>query len=76
PASSVDAERAFSGGRLQINHLQHNISSNSFRAKMAVGSWATTSLLPDLSELTAYIKRGPKGKGKAESDVDCSEVDE
>ncbi|KAG2092393.1 hypothetical protein BD769DRAFT_1521692, partial [Suillus cothurnatus] len=25
PASSADAERAFSGGRLQVNHLQHGI---------------------------------------------------
>jgi hypothetical protein len=28
-ASSVDAERAFSVGRLQVNHLQHGISSQS-----------------------------------------------
>lgn len=27
-ASSVDAERAFSGGRLQVNYLQHGISSD------------------------------------------------
>ena len=25
-ASSVDAERAFSGGRLQVNHLQHKLA--------------------------------------------------
>jgi len=30
-ASSVDAERAFSGGRLQVNHLQHGISSQTSR---------------------------------------------
>jgi len=39
PASSVDAERAFSGGRLQVNHLQHGISSQSFKALVALGSW-------------------------------------
>jgi hypothetical protein len=48
-ASSVDAERSFSCGRLQVNHLQHNISSQSFKAKMAVGSWANTPLFPRAS---------------------------
>ena len=38
PASSVDAERAFSGGRLQVNHLQCGMSSQTFKAQMAVGS--------------------------------------
>jgi hypothetical protein len=37
-ASSVDAERSFSCGRLQINHLQHNIGSQSFKAQMALES--------------------------------------
>ncbi|KIJ07989.1 hypothetical protein PAXINDRAFT_59310, partial [Paxillus involutus ATCC 200175] len=39
PASSVDAERSFSCGRLQVNHLQHNIGSQAFKAQMAIGSW-------------------------------------
>ncbi|KIM50817.1 hypothetical protein SCLCIDRAFT_144600, partial [Scleroderma citrinum Foug A] len=33
PASSIDAERAFSGGCLQVNHLQHQMTSQSFKAK-------------------------------------------
>jgi hypothetical protein len=37
-ASSVDAERAFSSGCLQVNHLQHNMSSQSFKAQVALGS--------------------------------------
>ncbi|KAF8593693.1 hypothetical protein BDV93DRAFT_460522, partial [Ceratobasidium sp. AG-I] len=36
-ASSVDAERAFSGGRLTINHLQHAMGELTFEAKMALG---------------------------------------
>ncbi|KIJ05696.1 hypothetical protein PAXINDRAFT_141102 [Paxillus involutus ATCC 200175] len=43
PASSVDAERAFSGGRLQVGHLQHRLSSQSFKAQVAVGSWYTST---------------------------------
>jgi hypothetical protein len=57
PASSVGAERAFSAGRLQANHLQHNMSADTFRAKMALGSWASSgsSLLPGHAELTNMI---------------------
>jgi hypothetical protein len=56
PATSVDAERAFSAGRLTINHLQHNMSSETFEAKMAVGSWYGTPLLPSLSDAAAIIR--------------------
>ncbi|KIM60778.1 hypothetical protein SCLCIDRAFT_86322, partial [Scleroderma citrinum Foug A] len=43
-ASSVDAERVFSGGRLQANHLQNQMSLQSFKAQVAVGSWYDTPL--------------------------------
>ena len=39
-ATSVDAERAFSTGRRQVNFMQHHMSSQTFKAQMAVGSWA------------------------------------
>ncbi|KAG2351252.1 hypothetical protein BDR07DRAFT_1320647 [Suillus spraguei] len=42
PASSVDAEQALSCGRLQVNHLQHGISSQAFKAQMAIGLWYKT----------------------------------
>ena len=45
-ASSVDAERSFSGGRLQVGHLQHNLSSQTFKAKVALGSWDNTPFFP------------------------------
>ena len=44
-ATSVDAERAFSGGRRAVDFMQHNTSSQTFRARMAVGSWYATPLL-------------------------------
>ncbi|KIN96774.1 hypothetical protein M404DRAFT_162417, partial [Pisolithus tinctorius Marx 270] len=66
-ASSVDAERAFSGGCLQVNHLQHWMGSQSFKAQVAVGSWYDTPLLPSTSSATAIIKsRTSKGKERAE----------
>ncbi|KIM51420.1 hypothetical protein SCLCIDRAFT_143294, partial [Scleroderma citrinum Foug A] len=57
PASSVDAERAFSGGRLQVNHLQHQLSSQSFKAQVAVGSQQSSR------------KRCPKGRSVRSSQL-------
>ncbi|KAG2126624.1 uncharacterized protein EDB93DRAFT_1070637, partial [Suillus bovinus] len=56
PASLVDAEWAFSGGRLQVNHLQHGVSSQTFRAQMAVRSWYKTPLMNDLSAVTSIMR--------------------
>ena len=68
-ASSVDAERAFSGGRLQVNHLQHGTSSQTFKAQMAVGSWVGTDIFPTLEPFEKIIEResnrSQKGKRKA-----------
>ncbi|KAG9091288.1 hypothetical protein FRC06_000636, partial [Ceratobasidium sp. 370] len=55
-ASSVEAERAFSGGRLMMNHLQHQMSSRSFQAQMAVGSWYSTPLLLELDNVAQIIE--------------------
>ncbi|KAF7319813.1 Dimer-Tnp-hAT domain-containing protein [Mycena kentingensis (nom. inval.)] len=46
PASSVDAERAFSNGRLQVNHLQHGMSSQTFKARVALHSWDGCPFFP------------------------------
>lgn len=60
PASSVDAERAFSGGRLAVNYRQHRTSLPTFRAKMAVGSWYGTPLLEDIEEVLNILnENGP-----------------
>ncbi|KAG8791335.1 hypothetical protein FRC12_009519 [Ceratobasidium sp. 428] len=55
PASSVDVEPAFSGGRLMMNRLQHQMSLRSFQAQMAVGSWYGTPLLPELDSAANII---------------------
>ncbi|KAF9789385.1 hypothetical protein BJ322DRAFT_979932, partial [Thelephora terrestris] len=55
-ASSVDAERAFSGGRLQINHLQHGTNSQTFRAQMAIGSWVGSDIFPSLEPFEKIIE--------------------
>ncbi|KAG8793492.1 hypothetical protein FRC12_002535 [Ceratobasidium sp. 428] len=56
PASSVDAERAFSCGHLTIGHLQHNMSPESFCAKMALRSWYGTPLIHDIDDVVAVLE--------------------
>ncbi len=38
-ATSIDTERLFSEGRHKMNFMQHNMSHNTFKASMALGSW-------------------------------------
>ncbi|KZS99466.1 uncharacterized protein LAESUDRAFT_628661, partial [Laetiporus sulphureus 93-53] len=52
PASSVDAERV---GHLAVSHLQHQVSSQTFKAQMAVGSWVGTPLLPDMKACASLL---------------------
>ncbi|KAH8920659.1 hypothetical protein BT69DRAFT_1222477, partial [Atractiella rhizophila] len=55
--TSTDAERAFSVGGLQTTALQHNLSQDSFRAAMALGSWYDAGLLSGTDkELFDYFK--------------------
>jgi hypothetical protein len=48
------------------------MSSQTFKAQMAVGSWAGTPLMPDLKGPTATVQAQMKGKGRAE---DAIEID-
>ncbi|TEB13925.1 hypothetical protein FA13DRAFT_1652134 [Coprinellus micaceus] len=57
PASSVDAERAFSVGRRQVNFMQHNTSANTFKAKMALGSWYDQPFFPKIQRLSSVIEK-------------------
>ena len=68
-ASSVDAERAFSTGWLEANHLQHNMNSQTFKAQVAVGSWARTLLYPRFTEVTKIVKRSI-GDGEVELEIE------
>ncbi|KAF7978554.1 hypothetical protein HWV62_45470 [Athelia sp. TMB] len=72
PASSVDAERAFSRGRLQVNHMQHCMKSQTFKAQMAVGSWALTPLYLGLESVTKIIEmqEGKDDPGEAYLEVE------
>ena len=71
-ASSVDAERAFSVGRLEVNHLQHSTSPQTFKAQVAVGSWARTPLYPGLSETIKIVEKQMRGE-QVEHEVEENE---
>ena len=51
----MDAECAFSTGRRQANDMQHNMSSDIFQVRMAVGSWAQTPLFPGFPAIAQII---------------------
>ncbi|KAJ7619599.1 hypothetical protein FB45DRAFT_755220, partial [Roridomyces roridus] len=54
PATSVDAERAFSEGRHQVSWNQHSMTSQAFRAQMAIASWANAPFF-DLTSAVAAL---------------------
>lgn len=46
-----------------MNFMQHNMSHDVFCARMALGSWAGTPLLPDLQNAVSVIdKHMTRGK--------------
>ncbi|CCO31597.1 hypothetical protein RSOLAG1IB_10834 [Rhizoctonia solani AG-1 IB] len=66
PSLLVDVERAFSGGPMLVNYCQQRTSLSIFRAKMAVGSWFGTPLLPDVAEVLDMVE----WKGDSERSLD------
>ena len=54
-ATSTDAERAFSRGRLTVSRLRHSLSDASVRANTVLGSWARIDGLVPEKETIAYL---------------------
>ncbi|KAF8235177.1 hypothetical protein L208DRAFT_1392897 [Tricholoma matsutake] len=77
-SAPVDAECAFSVGRLEINHLQHNTSPQTFKAQVAVGSWAKTPLYPGLSETIKIVQKqmGSEEQVGPQKEVDETELED
>ncbi|KAL1945891.1 hypothetical protein VTO73DRAFT_1893 [Trametes versicolor] len=62
PATSTDAERAFSRGRLTVSRLRHSLADESVRANTVLGSWARIAdLLPE-ADLVEVIRQHSAGK--------------
>jgi hypothetical protein len=54
-STSVDAEHAFSTGRCHVNHMQHNMSSQTFKAWVALDSWAKSPIFPKFSDIAEMV---------------------
>ena len=56
--------------------MQHNMSSQTFKAEMAVGSWGGTPLMPNISEAVRVIERkmarGATSGDDLDSDMDAT----
>lgn len=58
----MDAERAFSRGRLTISHLRHSLADESVHTNTVLGSWARIAdLLPE-ADLVEVIRQHSVGK--------------
>ena len=75
-ASSVDAECAFSVGRLEVNHLQHNTSPQTFKAQVAIGSWARTPLYPGPTETIKIVEKQMRGENRMRAGDEDTEMDD
>ena len=66
-ATSVDAERAFSRGRLMVNRLRTSLSDRSVRAGTVLGSWACIDGLLVEADIIAFLadKKGARARARA-----------
>ena len=80
-ATSVEAERAFSRGRLTISRLRHSLSDASVRASTLLGFWASIPALVPETDVVNLIRelsdrqRAAKGKAKDNGALDVIDVD-
>jgi hAT family C-terminal dimerisation region len=59
PASSVDAERAFSRGALTVTHRRHMLSDTSTRNSIVLGTWLRATNLVPKDELIEFFRGKP-----------------
>ena len=57
------------GGCLQVNHLQHGISSQTFKAQVALGSWIRSPIFPLHGPFVTVIEERMSHKRKPKSQV-------
>ena len=78
-ATSVEAERAFSRGRLTVSRLRHSLSDASVRASTLLGSWASIPALVPETDVVNLIRelsdRRRTAKVKSKDDGDVIDVD-
>ena len=77
-ASSTDAERGFSRGRLTVSRLRHSLSDESVRANTVLGSWARIDRLVPEKETIEFLKKKSQGctRGNDEEEEEDEDEDE
>ncbi|KAH8922542.1 hypothetical protein BT69DRAFT_1297867 [Atractiella rhizophila] len=63
-ATSVDVERAFSGGRLMVSYLRHQLSDPVFCSAMMLKLWEQDGFMPPMKELFGAVKQNDRKKRK------------
>lgn len=74
-ATSCDAERAFSRGRLTVSRLRHSLADESVRANTLLGSWARLDgLVPEKTIIKSFEERNEDGAPKTASSSKASKA--
>ena len=82
PASSVDAERAFSRGALTVTHRRHALSDTSTRNSIVLGAWlGATNIIPTDELIRHFQNKASReqpasGSDSAEADVSMDSANE
>jgi hypothetical protein len=76
PASSVDAERAFSRGALTVTHRRHSLSNLSTRNSIVLGAWLKDTTLVPKNELVEFFRnKSSRERATPTSNVDSADAD-
>ena len=74
PASSVEAEHAFSRGALTVTHRHHMLSDRTTRSSIVLGAWLKDTDLVPKDELIEFF-RNKSFRGSVPSSCDSAKAD-
>ena len=76
PASSVDAERAFSRGALTVTHRHHTLSVTSTRNSIVLGGWLKdTNLVPKQELIEFFRNKTIRGQTTSNDSMEIEDSD-
>jgi hAT family C-terminal dimerisation region len=75
PASSIDAERAFSRGALTVTHRRHALSDTSTRNSIVLGAWLKDTTLVPKNKLVEFFQKKSSRERVTTSSSDSADGD-
>ena len=75
-ATSTDAERAFSSGRLTVSRLRHSLSDSSVRAGTLLASWSRIPDIVDEDDAAKLLESKNKAKASAREVISVDDTDD